>query len=215
MTTQKQIKANQRNAQKSTGPQSPRGKAVARMNALKHGFLAEQVVIPGEDDQEFFDLRRRFLDELGPDGVLERELVDQVVVTFWRLRRVRRVEAGIFVSQLEPPKRTPRREHGIFGDIFPMDKAPPEEEEEEEEEDQTDPRHRALRLLGNSFIRDANGANALSKLSRYETALHRSLQRDLHELERLQDRRKGTAVQAPMAVDVMIDGALPLAENEP
>ena len=97
-----------------------------------------------------------------------------------------------------------------------MDEAPPEEKEEgEEEEDQTDPRHRALKLLGESFLRDAAGSNALSKLSRYETALHRSLQRDLHELERQQARRKGAPVQTPIAIDVMIDGALPPAENEP
>ena len=212
MTTQKQIKANQRNAQKSTGPKSLRGKAIARLNALRHGILAEQVVIPGEEDQDFFFLRQRFQDELAPDGVLERELVDQVVVTFWRLRRVRRVEAGIFVSGLEQPKRPPRREFRAFAGVLPMDEVQPKEDEEE---DQTDPRHRALKLIGKSFIRDANNANALSKLSRYETALHRSLQRDLHELERLQARRKGAPVQTPIAVDVMIDGALPPAENEP
>ena len=39
--------------------------------------------------------------------------------------------------------------------------------------------------LGLTFIRDANGANAFSKLSRYEAAIERSLYKALHELQRL------------------------------
>ena len=35
MATQRQIEANRRNARKSTGPASVRGKAVSSMNALK------------------------------------------------------------------------------------------------------------------------------------------------------------------------------------
>jgi hypothetical protein len=39
--------------------------------------------------------------------------------------------------------------------------------------------------LGRTFIRDANEANACSKLSRYEAAIERSLYKALHELQRL------------------------------
>ena len=38
MSTQKQIEANRRNAQKSTGPQSPETKAKTRLNAMRDGF---------------------------------------------------------------------------------------------------------------------------------------------------------------------------------
>jgi len=37
MTSRKQIAANRRNARKSTGPRTARGKAIARLNGLKHG----------------------------------------------------------------------------------------------------------------------------------------------------------------------------------
>jgi len=39
-TTDKQTAANRRNAQESTGPITPVGKAKASRNSLKHGLLA-------------------------------------------------------------------------------------------------------------------------------------------------------------------------------
>ena len=53
MSTPAQIQANRQNAQKSTGPRTPQGKAVVAQNALKHGLLARQAVIVGEDQGQF------------------------------------------------------------------------------------------------------------------------------------------------------------------
>ena len=59
--------------------------------------------------------------------------------------------------------------------------------------------------LGRTFIRDADGANAFSKLSRYETAIERSLYKALHELQRLQAGRNTEGdVPPPAAVDVEV-----------
>ncbi len=64
-----------------------------------------------------------------------------------------------------------------------------------------------LATLGRTFIRDANKANAFSKLSRYETTIERSLYKALHELQRLQAARgAGGNVYPPVAVDVDISG---------
>jgi len=61
--------------------------------------------------------------------------------------------------------------------------------------------------LGRTFIRDANDANAFSKLSRYETAIERSLFKALHEHQRLQAARgAGGNVSPPAAVDVDASG---------
>lgn len=61
--------------------------------------------------------------------------------------------------------------------------------------------------LGRTFIRDANGANAFSKLSRYEVSIERSLYRALHELQRLQAARRAEGkVSPPVAVDVEVSG---------
>ena len=51
------------------------------------------------------------------------------------------------------------------------------------------------------FFRSYSGGLS-QNIVRYETAIDRSLQRARHDLERLQARRRGEAVAAPIAVDV-------------
>ena len=51
MTSAKKAQANRQNALKSTGPKTPEGKANVRQNALKHGLLAQEVLL-SEDDEE-------------------------------------------------------------------------------------------------------------------------------------------------------------------
>ena len=61
--------------------------------------------------------------------------------------------------------------------------------------------------LGRTFIWDADKANAFSKLSRYETAIERSLYKALHELQRLQAARGAEGrVAPPPAIDVDLSG---------
>ena len=62
-----------------------------------------------------------------------------------------------------------------------------------------------LPTLGLAFLRDAARNNALSKVSRYEAAITRSLFRALHEFQRLQVTREDGQVSAPVAVDVNVD----------
>ena len=38
------LKANQENSKKSTGPNTPAGKAIVRRNALKHGLTARRLM---------------------------------------------------------------------------------------------------------------------------------------------------------------------------
>ena len=55
-TTKARLRANRKNARKSTGPKTPEGKARSSRNALKHGLLARHVIIdddPNEDPAEF------------------------------------------------------------------------------------------------------------------------------------------------------------------
>ena len=46
MISEKQLDANRRNAQLSTGPQTPEGRAAVRNNALTHGLTAQYAVMP-------------------------------------------------------------------------------------------------------------------------------------------------------------------------
>jgi hypothetical protein len=49
IVSEKQQEANRRNAQHSTGPKTPEGKAAVRLNALKYGLRARDIIISGED----------------------------------------------------------------------------------------------------------------------------------------------------------------------
>jgi hypothetical protein len=94
----KQLAANRRNAAKSTGPKTAAGKAASRRNALKHGVLAQSVVVRGHQIQEsapqFKQLCQELYASLAPVGPLEKMLVDQIATASWRLRRTRHAESG-------------------------------------------------------------------------------------------------------------------------
>lgn len=96
--TPKQLEANRTNAHLSTGPRTAIGKAVSKLNALKHGILSKEVLIGGvnakENRNEFTKLHRRFAEELNPVGPVEEMLVDQIVTAHWRLRRALAAEAA-------------------------------------------------------------------------------------------------------------------------
>src|SRR5215212_8056971 len=100
MTSEKQAQANRRNALKSTGPKTPEGKAAVRLNANKHGLRAQEVLLPGEDPEALKELDENLRAELKPVGEQENLFVDGIVAAHWRLRRLRRVEAGIFSWEL-------------------------------------------------------------------------------------------------------------------
>ncbi|MEN6577309.1 MAG: hypothetical protein ABFD90_13275 [Phycisphaerales bacterium] len=98
MATIAQVQANRLNARKSTGPRTPEGKERASRNALTHGLLAREVVIAGEDPEEFELYRERMLEELAPAGAVEAMLAERIVGLFWRLRRAQRLQNAAFAA---------------------------------------------------------------------------------------------------------------------
>jgi hypothetical protein len=99
MTSDKQADANRRNARKRTGPKTPEGKEVSRLNAVKHGLLSQELLLPREDKAALEELSERLMTELQPEGEMEIILVEEIIAAHWRLRRLRRVETGIFAWQ--------------------------------------------------------------------------------------------------------------------
>src|ERR1039458_5104933 len=95
MSSDRQIAANGLNARQSTGPRTPVGKAKVSANALKHGLTGRDVVLPGENPDDFDSFRAGLLTSLDPQGELEGALAERIVVDFWRLRRVSIFEATL------------------------------------------------------------------------------------------------------------------------
>ena len=96
MATPKQTQANRQNAQKSTGPRSPEGKAASRFNALKSGIDAKSQVIPGEDSDQLETLVVEYRERFSTVTPERRLLVDTLVNCEWLLRRLSRGEAELW-----------------------------------------------------------------------------------------------------------------------
>ena len=98
----RKIAANRRNAARSTGPRTPRGKYWSRRNALRHGFLAATVVHPIIDGDGAFELFDQVLElcrrEYRPLGPIEELLVEKIVIGWWNLRRLSRLQNQLTVS---------------------------------------------------------------------------------------------------------------------
>ena len=100
MATAAQIAANRLNAQKSTGPRTPEGKAAASFNALKHGMDAASIVIPGEDPAAYDALAADYHRQFHPQSAVEHFHVETLIRSDWQKRRFQRVEAKLYRALL-------------------------------------------------------------------------------------------------------------------
>jgi hypothetical protein len=101
MATEKQIEANRLNAQKSTGPKTPEGRAAVRLNGVTHGLTVETIVLKGESEADFTNLLNSLEAEHDPATPTEEALVVQLAMATWRLRRLYHAEAGFYTYELK------------------------------------------------------------------------------------------------------------------
>jgi hypothetical protein len=196
MATRRQTNANRENAKRSTGPKTAEGKAKVRYNAMQHGLLAEAALLPDEDEATFRSFSKKIAEELAPVGEMESLLVEQVINTLWRLRRLSQVEAGLFVresaAQAEEHHRAQAQalevsvEEWLCEQSVLTSRQPIRILNEDQHQDALAGAAAAAALqqtelarLGGTFARDAQGGDTFSKLARYETTLRRALERAL------------------------------------
>jgi len=110
MATRKQIEANRRNALRSTGPRTFKGKAASSMNALRHGLRARTIVLPGEKRNEFHQLCEYLAAEWLPQSQQEQACVRQMAISQWRLLRIESHAADV----QQDFWKVRRREEGVF-----------------------------------------------------------------------------------------------------
>ena len=141
--SERRIQANRRNALRSTGPKTARGKRTVARNAIKHGLLAREVVITagdGEEDlAEFHALIGSLWEYYEPAGVVEESLVQTIATCWWRKARVIRAENGEIRKRLDTMRvdsalrdsdkvnlylAVSQMELGFFGRENPADKIP-------------------------------------------------------------------------------------------
>ena len=122
MATEKQIAANRRNALKSTGPKTLRGKQNSSRNALKHGVFSKyRQPIPGEDDAAYQRLFRSFCIEFEPASPFEVELVGRLALIHWQQDRDFALHTSIIDSSVEEIRRRMPADDPAWADLDPGD----------------------------------------------------------------------------------------------
>ena len=98
MASPAQITANQANAQLSTGPRTPEGKALAAANSRKDGLTAQTLVITHDQQPAFDQFRRDLRHDTRPEGALEDEFFQRLLTYGWNLRRARALESTLLAE---------------------------------------------------------------------------------------------------------------------
>jgi hypothetical protein len=205
MTSFRQIEANRRNAQLSSGPASEEGKKRSRRNAIRHGLTAETVIDALEDVEDYAAFEAAVTADYDAQSAVERELILRLASLLWRLRRATAIESGLFTIQARHllQFRQGRRAHqkcqniieSMYRDaVMAEDDLRRNESEHaggfdtgsrsiEETSDQSDD-------LTQSFVRLSNlPSYPLDRLSRYEATLWRQACQTLFTLQSLNSSR--------------------------
>ncbi len=179
MATEAQIRANQRNAQKSTGPRTIEGKAAVSQNAIQHGLLTRQNVISSESQADFDLYRERMLSELDPASPMEFMLAERIVTLSWRLKRTGRIQNQA-IDALNADNTS-----------SPLAKLAQSLLFKNHDQSQAGPSTSAAHLtLGRMAIKDFANARVLDRLLMYERRIEHSLYKTILELQRLNLIRK-------------------------
>src|SRR5947209_18352744 len=173
MPSDAQTKANQKNAQLSTGLTSETGKAKSSLNAVKTGLTGRTVLLPSDDAEPYQKHVATFFDRWKPETDDQRNLVQSLADTEWRLLRIPALEMGIYaLGRLE------------FASEFAK-------------EDEAVRKHLIEAKIFLTYRKDLNN------LSLQESRLRRQRERDTETLEDLQqDRYEETKRQIDRAADL-------------
>jgi len=65
------------------------------LNAMRHGLTSHTIVLPAEDLDAYQEFTKQFFDDLKPVGILEKQLVQSLADTSWRLNRIPALENSL------------------------------------------------------------------------------------------------------------------------
>lgn len=193
MTTDRQIRANRRNAARSTGPRTVGGKAASSRNALRHGLTAQMVVLDWEHAAAFEELRRSLVDQFSPETPADKVLVEHLAGALWRLNRAGAYEAGLMAWIAHSQAEAHDCDGLALGEVFlasdrrGIDGAATNAENPDS--------HSTLhRRLGRTLEVAMGQRDYLTKLSRYEAHLTREVERTLNLLRWTGQSGSGLAI---------------------
>ncbi|MEO5952831.1 MAG: hypothetical protein ABIQ44_10230 [Chloroflexia bacterium] len=105
MASEAQIEANRSNAQLSTGPTSPEGKAKSAANARRHGLLSNsEIYFSPEEQNDYLDLESKLFKECLPGSELELQTFRRYTFNLYQLMRAQRMEVEAQEAALLSPE---------------------------------------------------------------------------------------------------------------
>src|SRR5437016_7184866 len=99
--TEAQLAANRANALKSTGPRTPEGKNISRLNGTRHRVTQQVMIMPEPEMQAYLDFQKEQHEAHKPADPIERLLVQTVIDTQWRMNSARAWEMSLFAANHE------------------------------------------------------------------------------------------------------------------
>jgi hypothetical protein len=203
MTSLRQIEANRRNAQLSTGPVTEEGKKSSRLNAVRHGLTAETVIDALEDAEDYAAFELAVTSDFDAQSAVERELVLRLASLLWRLRRATAIESGLFkiqvrhLLQFRQRRRSEKHpkiiDNKMYRNALANGDADNFATDAESGSASTSAPADPYDDLTQSFVRLSNlPTYPLDRLSRYEVTLWRQARQIMFTLQRF-DRRKPQA----------------------
>jgi hypothetical protein len=160
----KNSEAARQNGLKSRGPVTERGKSASARNSLRHGLLANTVVLDGESPDRFLSLVSALRREFRPETEVERALVETMAVCRWRQMRLWGMEKAGLAFEIRKQTESPDQEPAI------------------------DPATQAAL----AFQALCDGSRACEVMNRYESRFDRQYNRALERLTELRRKRQTT-----------------------
>ena len=158
--SQAQLAANQANAQKSTGPRTPEGKNISRLNGVRHRVTQQVMIMPEPEMEAYLEFHKEQQIAHAPADPIEKQLVQTVIDTQWRLNCARAREMCLFADN-----------HEKFADL--VDTERPE-----------------VQAAMTALLTLSKKANELRLMSLYEQRLNRTLLTTMKQLNERQAERK-------------------------
>lgn len=196
MSSERQIRANQANAQKSTGPKSDTGKARSAQNARIHGLCAQTLVFASPDErQAFLDRCQELSEHYSFEHAVKQSLVTAVASAETQIRFVNIAKRGVI--------------RAIANSNRSCNPNPPEPGTEAHLE-------MAMDAAGAALLRYPENVDCLLKLNRYELEQRRLFYKALQELEALDKAaRTGGVSRRPATIQPTPNRRPPVNETKP
>ncbi len=101
MSSLRKLEAARANGALGRGRKTPAGLARSAQNAYRHGLLASCVLLPDEMREDFEELHRQFRDRFLPVDGVEDGLIEEMVSSFWRMRRACAMETNLLTYNIQ------------------------------------------------------------------------------------------------------------------